>query len=449
MCINVYSIYGQQSKLLQNYKYRVNKFQAINVDFNTLANKENTYFKFQNPKGRNFTTQIAVDYNRVTITNKNFTNFNVSMGTNYSTSKMQNDVDINKSTSFSLAPQISLQNKWFHNKIYFQFDIAIANSNIYSKQNQSNNAVVDNNKSNGNYIQSNLTLGVGKGRLENITDMQNALWLYKILKEERQLTRDLNEDELNALAQTITNANTRRVLDGRQQRKFILKSIDYYLQSKSVIKKTDMDYFANLNDVVFFANNFPRLSGLEMFVKLIPIASTNKDNAEQFNTPFNKNKYKNDIQTFILKIGFEKYKPLELAQQINYGLELKGTHNKIKENRQSYTGNQINVDNTLLLESNQLVAAYFFQYSIYPNTRTIFNFSFSGENGIEFYNAKSSIYHNVGIGLSADYFISYNTRLNLAIGESYYYSKFNTNQNNIPLGGNLNFSFNCGLKVAM
>jgi hypothetical protein len=449
LCIVVCAGYSQENKLLQNYKYRINKFQALNVEFNNAANKENTYFNLQKPKVNNFNTQLAANYNRLTITNNKYTNFNIGVSSNYNTAKSQNEVSNSKTSNFSIAPQFNIQNKWFYKNKFIQFDFGIANGNEYGKQYESYNAQENKNSGKVNYIQSNATIGVGKGRLENITDMQNALWLHKILKQEQQLNRALTETELLELAQTVTKANTRRILDNRQQRKFILKTIDNYLQSKNVIKKSDIEYFTNLNDVVFFANNLHRLSGLEKYVRINPSITSSKYNREQLNTPFNKQNNKNDIQSVIVKLGFEKYKPLRLKQQINYGINLIGVHTKLISSKKDYINSILQTDTKGTIELNQIGGAYFFEYGLYPNTRTIFNLSLSGENGKEYFRNQSSVYHKVALALLADYFINYNTRFNIAIGENYNYSKFNSNTSNIPNGGNLHFSFNCGLKVAI
>jgi hypothetical protein len=93
--------------------------------------------------------------------------------------------------------------------------------------------------------------------------MQNALWLQQALQEAGLLKNNVTTTTCIGLAQAITKANIFRILDGRRRTKYLLSTVDSYIAENQLIDKRGIEYFSSLNDVLFFANNFERLSGTE------------------------------------------------------------------------------------------------------------------------------------------------------------------------------------------
>ena len=259
-----------------------------------------------------------------------------------------------------------------------------------------------------------LTLGIGKGRLENVTDMQNALWLSKSLEEAGRFSHTLSAAELNELGKTITKANNTRVLDARKRTQFILETIDNYFQQNGLINRTDIKYFSNLNDVVFFAFNDQRLSGTDKFIRLKP--SIEKFNLKYDEQPTdNRSGNKAFNYSGLLSVGINKYVPKNLKHQNNFGIsaELRYQSNDYSE----YYIAQGNPVNSLDLESTlkQGGLAGFFDHGIYPNSRTLINFTAQASGGYQDVDGQESHYISTQLLASWNYFISYRTRIKCSI----------------------------------
>lgn len=294
-----------------------------------------------------------------------------------------------------------------------------------------------------------VNMGIGKGRLENITDMQNALWLYKALEEEKRLSRSLSADELNELGRTITLANNTRVLDFRKRTQFMLETTDKFFQQKNLLTATDIRYFSSLNDILFFAINNPRLSGTEIYVRLTPaIKNANRD--EINNSLFTN--YENRVvnKSVLLSAGISKYIAVNLRHQNNYGMSLKLNYDLYHETNKYFTSgsltNQLDFNTTI----KQAGVNLFFQHAIYPNTRTTISFNLQSDAGYQDVEQGSGFFGMADLSGLFDYFISYRTRFTCSLGAVWqkniygytYYQYLQLLPDNVRLFANAGFQVN-------
>lgn len=187
---------------------------------------------------------------------------------NFNSARSENSSSVSKYSAFPGSPNITILNKWFPKNKFTELGADIFTSINTNKNADGNNPGLSKTR-NGQYTIV-INTGIGKGRLENITDMQNALWLSNALQTANSLLQPLSATELNELGRTITTANNTRVLDTRKRTQFILETVDNYLQQNGLINKTDIRYFSHLNDILFFSFNSPRLSGTEKFIRFTP-----------------------------------------------------------------------------------------------------------------------------------------------------------------------------------
>lgn len=413
--------FSQEKKLLQNYTYRIDRYKAINIGLGADARQQNNY-NF----GNNNAASLSGDFNVNFFTQKSTDNLlqNISSGltTSATSSKNASYLNTNKAKNLNILPSFYINNKWYTNNNFLE--IAVGVTDFFSTSHATDDRVVLQERLiNNNFLNTSIGLGIGKGRLENITDMQNAIWLHNILLKERNLKRNLTEEEIIGLARTITTSNNRRVLDGRKRIQFILKSVDDYLQSKEVIGKTDINYFSNLNDIVFFANNFPRQAGTEKYIRVISSLANSASKDESRIIPISKSTQTENGTEIVLKIGLQKFKPLSLIHQIDYGVALRANYGKSDNKFKRYTNSNLDYTLDYDTEWKKIGLDYFVRYSIFPNTRTIIDFDLKAENGFQSLNAVDELYHTAVVTANASYFISYNTRLNINLGTRY--NKYN------------------------
>jgi outer membrane protein W len=420
--ISTLSALSQEKKLLKNYTYRIDRFNAFNFGLGANAGQRN-FYSANNDISRSVSGSLSANYFTSKSTDKLLQTATMGFATNSSSLKSTGTSNTDKSNDFRIAPAAVLSNKWYFNNKFVEIApyFSYAYSTSHSKKLVS--PVQDDNGTNS-FMNGSITIGVGKGRLENITDMQNAIWLHNILLKEADLKQKLSDEEIIGLAKTITNANNRRVLDGRKRIQYILQKVDGYLQAKELVNKTDMHYFSNLNDVLFFANNTTRQAGTEKYIRFIPSFVNNVTKFEQHIIPTSSNKSIVNGAEIAMKIGLQQYKPLNLAHQIDYGAAVKLNYGKAKENYTSFLNANVDYNYKLTDEWRKIGLDYFFSYSIIPNTRTNINFNLQAENGYQRHNGLNEVYHSLVFGAGADYFISYNTRFNFNIGTIYNNNNF-------------------------
>jgi hypothetical protein len=266
------------------------------------------------------------------------------------------------------------------------------------------------------------------------------------LKIAGRLSGTLSPEQLNGLGRAITKGNNTRILDSRKRTQFILETVDAYLQQQNLISKTDIHYFSNLNDILFFAFNNNRLSGHEKYIRLVPSVSGGNTNSET-PTIFEKTKSKFDIQAAVLSIGFNAYEPSSLVHQNNYGASLRATYSSADYSDRSYSNNVLNAEFIRASDLKQAGINLFYEHSIYPNTRTTINFKLQSENGYQNLNKHSDFYSNSGFTAAASYFISYRTRFYFNAGAIYEKNLYQPTSYATTKAGNLNLYANTGLDI--
>jgi hypothetical protein len=438
--------FSQDKQLLKDYKYRINKYKALDLGFNTDGQSNNNYAGYGG--SRSIDGGLNVNFFSIKSTDKIYRTISSGVAGNFSSRTDNSVTSSNKYKQIYVVPSININNKWYAENNFIELGASIK-AEINTRNNKIIRGIIEEDARSDKNVDINFTIGVGKGRLENITDMQNALWLATILQDDKNLNRKLTKDEVNDLAKVITQSNNFRILDGRKRIQYILTRVDTYLQSKNVVNKTDIKYFTNLNDVIFFANNFYRQAGTIKYIKIIPRLRNNKIVAEQFMAPTNKNVNSYFEKEIALRIGFEKYRPINLVNQFEYGIATNVSYLENKRTSKYYTNDSLISDIGNNPNGKRFGADYFIRYNFYPNTRTVIGFSLNGQNGYSIYDNESGIYSGINISVGANYFVSYNTRFVINVSENYvqyiYQSRPFLNQN---LYG-LSLAFNAGLNISL
>ncbi len=419
-CLLASSLFAQEKKLLQNFKYRIDNFKAVNLTTGSGAGISNNDAIIGNTNnylvgnlGGNALGLRSRDSSKFTLnffTQNNFSFYRVNSGSN---PQRQNAV--------SNASLLNVTKIWYKKDMFFELGGNVLGSFLENKRKDLNNKrefVFRNSLANFS-----TTFGLGTGRLENITDMQNALWLNRDLQANKNLTRTLTETELNNLGRTITKANNTRILDFRKRNKFLLKTVDGFLQENNLVEKTNIDYFNNLNDILFFAFNQPRLAGTEKFIRVSPSLFLKNDVNDNY-----KNFYKDERITtnksVLVTVGIKTYKPKSLMHQNNYGVALTANIGEFSNTNNNYFYNVLNYQNKTKDLVNQSSLDFFYEHSIYPNTRTIINFEAKTSFGVQKVNDITSKFMTANIGANFNYFINYNTRFTANISGNYNNNKF-------------------------
>ncbi len=410
-----------QDALLNTFKYRVDHYRAISFNFGSggqwselapAVGKITNSSSFGNFNGT---------YYRVTSTDKRLSTIFSNIGSGFGSSHSNHPNEKNNSRNFSVSPGLNITNQWFSNANFFELGVDISGN---LQQSRYTSDGISSSPSTGRVKRADydaaITLGAGKGRLENVTNMQNALWLYKDLQNEQRLTRSLSTEELNELGRAIMLANNTRILDARRRTRFILEAIDKFFQQKNVLTIPDIKYFSSLNDILFFAFNLPRLAGTEFYVRVTPAISQARN--DETNDPVGTGvdyKGRFDYRSALLAAGIRRYKPINLRHQNNYGFAINLSYSSDHEsNMFSVGGNPVNeTDYNPILRQGDL--SLFFEHAIYPNTRTVLSFSLDSKAGYQDITTESGFFGSTNFSAFINYFISYRTRLTGTLGVNY------------------------------
>jgi hypothetical protein len=417
--LSAYNLFSQQDSVLKNFKFRDVNYRAITFGVSGSGHYNNEQFAGADGKNHGGSGSIGAIYSIVKSTDRILLNTSVFIGTNYNNSKGSNGALNVKHRTSSISPGLSVLNKWYTRDIFFELGLD-GKAYIYSSKDiHTNLSNVTNSygSKQGNY-EATVTAGVGKGRLENVTSMQNALWLHDALKKEGRLTRSLTADELNGLGQAIVKANNTRVLDYRKRTQFILETVDNYLQHHNLIDKTDIRYFSNLNDILFFAINASRLSGTETYIRVTPgIAYLDLEHSQSQTSSTNETDSK--ARSGRVTIGINRYRPASLHHQNNYGIGIYAGYRDNDYSQKQFASGVLVSELRLDPVLRQAGINLFFGHSIYPNTRTIIDFNVHSEGGFQTLDAESSSYGQVRLVGILNYFISYRTRFMFNVGTNY------------------------------
>ena len=434
------NIFAQESKLLQNFKYRVDNYKAIGLFADAGGGVSKEYFSSNDNNlgsgiGANFNFINSTDYKKTVIAANISGGFNKA---NYNSSTTQKDKYRFASSS------IYLNNTWYKGKNYFEIGASISSKINKATTQNYNNTGIGNSKNDG-YVLSPI-IGVGKGRIENVTDMQNALWLYKSLKNEKNLSGELTDEELNNLGKSITKGKNTRVLDFRRRTKFILKTVDSYLQEKGIISKTDINYFNTLNDNLFFANNAERLSGKELYLNINPqMIGENKEYFLKGNSYSLQNK--SEIKDLTATIGFRKFLPQSLKHQNNYGFAIKAKILKFIETEKKIYVNNVVTNYYVEYNIQQYGPELFYEHAIYPNTRTNINVRADFNFGVQILNKFQDDFARLKLNAGINYFINYRTRFIADLGLNYQSNSLNYFERNIFLPDRLFVNTRVGIDI--
>jgi hypothetical protein len=273
------------------------------------------------------------------------------------------------------------------------------------------------------FAENTFMLGFGKGRIENVTDAQTALYILNDLEQQGLLNNSPNPQLTTQFAQLITAINNKRVFDNLRKRIYEFTQIDSFLKTSGLISVNDIRYFTSINDNWVMAYNPYRLSGANWYIHVSPgggITTNNSYNKADGMNNYGKHKITHTNLTPL--IGYENYKPVNLKWQRNFMTTMSFQKNWNRDEiRSLFYGSEFISKSETKEWKTRLYSMYGWGY--FPNNRTAINASVQLDASL----SKTSdplLFKEMriiqpGIVFSADYFLSYRTRLTAFWGLNY------------------------------
>lgn len=397
---------AQQDSLLRKYKYRTPGYTGV-----TLTGNSSNNFSDQANGATSLNNSVGINVFGIKSTQKLQQNFTIAFSPTYSFNKQSNGFT-NKEKSFAFFLLLEADNKYFKGSRFLEWQF----SSVLGLGNGKNYNSTESIKSNGVNTNNILTLGIGKGRIENVSDMQMALRMQQSLQQNGLINLPLSNDAIDGLAKVFTRVSNTRVFDFRKKYAFALKEIDNYLGSIKGVSRNNIEYFTTINDIWALAVNYNRLSGKEKFIKLIPgifYANSNRATTPFTNTTNDLNTSQNGWQINLLT-GFNNYKPLSLRLQQNTGITLFANYavHHQKDLQKQLLGNTAYVYNDTI---NRVGIWAYYEYQFYPSTRATMGVKASLNTGYQDYNSLNNFYISPSINCFVNYLINYRTSIKASV----------------------------------
>lgn len=215
-----------------------------------------------------------------------------------------------------------------------------------------------------------IPLKIGYGRIEQIQDARQAIFILQDLYEKDRLERIPSNDEIIKFSEQISKVKNKRYFDSRLQKIDELDSTNAFLINNGLISKDDIVYFSSLNDMWDFGGLPIRQSGFRIAFGVDPfIGYTNRFSKSYLNSTNVTNEYNNTDQTIALlsNITADYFKPIK--QKWQYNIEAKlglGPMHLITKESSFNNPEGVEIEFDLMKYFTKLKTSIGF----YPNTRT-------------------------------------------------------------------------------
>lgn len=226
-----------------------------------------------------------------------------------------------------------------------------------------------------------LKLGIGKGRIEDVGDARQAMFILQELQKKNLLKRILTNDEVNALTEQITLVKNQRYYDYRIQLIDEISTVDSFLVANDFVDKANSAlYFTTIYDKWVYGDRDRREAGSYIKGGIAPEYSFSEDRQvyDLVTGLFTGRRKYNYIDSYYgasLYVDYKYEKPLTLTLQSSFNVGLSsGIYKRRNYDNNLYRTNA-NINYTL---------------GYYPNTRTYVS---GGISQLLFWDRMSSDYN--------------------------------------------------------
>lgn len=260
---------------------------------------------------------------------------------------------------------------------------------------------------NGSSIYASVSLGHGHGRVEQVEDAVEALYILHELNANGQLNKAINENDVKILADKITYLKKERYFDSRIQRQKTMKELIGLLSENGIIEEENIEVYNTIADYHYFAGIQTRSSGKKFSYYLSPRVDLDETNVS------NEDYTQNLDLVFSGNLYFVDYKPVSVKWQRNFNGSV--SVQRIWEKDADYV-KEIDVKNELESRSDYVYSTISYAIGYYPSTRSYIDASCYANLQYRFINDDQSTtwMTNVGLNVSGYYYFSERVRLSLS-----------------------------------
>lgn len=443
---------------LKNYKTTDYKRQSLDVTFSTQnssnsqgmkdTDTSNVVLKDQKTSNLESLVTFNPSYKRVSVSREKVQNDFIYMNfkNDYYSSEIKNEIPASMSTNtkrealyFGISAGSSIEKYYSKSsKRFFEYGGSVGFGDDYNSIKSVNDTVTY--KTNKIPLSAQLTLGHGHGRLENIEDAVEALYILNELKEKGITMKTISEEDIKQFADCITKIKQERFFDERLYRQKSMAGLVSKLLELGLIDNESISTFNTIADYHYYAGFNSRYSGNVLKYDAKPFISYSYYSREPNGSP--SRSLSNGIA---FNIEYSSQIPISLKWQrslrLSAGYSIRGEKAMYKTDEGDWS--EYDRDPT---QSYNAYAGYSVSYL--PNTRT--SMVATGYGNFNYHDQYESSNLNLGLFGRVNYYISERLKFNIDL-QLYYYdtnyipSNGTTNSNSNGINSNLNAGFTYSL----
>jgi opacity protein-like surface antigen len=321
-------------------------------------------------------------------------------------------------------------------------------SNHYESVNTSHYEVADDSREKSENYRSELSfvipLEIGIGRIEEITDMRQAIFIVEALVDAGRISRAPSEEEMRDFAELISELKNERFFDSRLRRIKELKVIDSFLKDNSLLAENDATYFSTLTDIWDFGREFIRSSGFRA-----GLVVSGGHRIEYYRNTNDYSRFSSRVNDSNIEAGirFSWEIPVSLSWQhsfySSFYFNRHSVNNKDEDpyskNVTSLNGIDVNLSHTI---------------GYYPNTRTNLILTYGGRYNVRKYTCANCDYlkpdsKQLSLNIHAGVYYYVSSQIGISGSYSYYHSQNGKDTDSSYLFKDTNHSFSVGMSYSI
>jgi len=411
---------------LSAYKLPDIRYQSLVTVFELSGRNQSNKFDDRKVLDRYFSGDAGANYNSFLNTRKVQRYQNANINLTGRSSYEENLLRTEEVSDYYSNLSYQIYNKWyFPNKLFIATG-AYARyhyGHIRDKYDDTTNIVRDA-TTNEHTVSLRIPLEFGIGRIEQVQDYYEAIYIYEDLLKSGRAVAGKTEQEVMELATFVSQLKNRRYFDSRIRNIEDIEKLDSFLLVNNFKTQSDARYFATLVDNWNFVTHFVRESGTSIALAVNPELSYYREN-KLYNLQDIRQKYIRGSYGAEGGIVFEHHKPINLYWQTNTSLRAMGG---LMQNIFEISDTIVRSEYTSTRPEIDIYLNHSLQY--YPNTRTRMTATVNASY-LKFFDEteedghvmrEGSLYFNSGISLDVDYYISQRLRFNADASLTYVYS---------------------------
>jgi hypothetical protein len=454
---------------LKNYKTTNYERSSLDLQFNlneraSKSNSQEDYQLSQKQAVSNFYDNLDFNstFSKILFTEKKIVEYgsNLSIRENYSNNFNQQidsltnfSKQINYEGNYRLSGYYNVDRYYSaSNRNYFKLGgkASFGIDQSFQKTESSSNST-DINKAWPQFSsQFSIDLGHGHGRIENVENAVEALYILNDLSENGLLSRSYTESDVKTLADKITLIKKERFFDERLYKQKSMKALVSLLLDDNLIKSESVKVFNTIADYHYYAGIETRPSGKKLEYYLTPSLSYSIETTPE---TFSDISYKVDRTHLTGKLevstAYHNYKPISTKWQRNFYIKA-SVSNSWDRNELDYHSADFTNGGPFKTTTYNGNAQINYSYGYFPNTRTYINTGLSAYYSLDFktvVDQPGESFYNYFTGelyVSAYYYLSSKLRLsgNFNLSASKHTDKYTYSDNPISTRKDININNN-------